>query len=134
MDVPKKNCGVSEKESCIPLPVKKCAPVNKVRLVAFLKHGGLDSRDQSRSRSKTSFVSRLTFEKCRECPSCQDQLFFFSVEIFKIKTFQSRLFRVEIFSTVKTHSLTTSRSRLSIKTNRDYVETNRDPHAYFSFK
>jgi hypothetical protein len=30
MDVPKKNCGVSEKQTCIPLPVKKCAPVSKV--------------------------------------------------------------------------------------------------------
>ncbi len=54
------------------------------------KHGGLDSRDQSRSRSRTSFVSRLTFENRRECPSYWDQLFFFSVEIFKIETFQLR--------------------------------------------
>ncbi len=49
-----------------------------------------------------SFVSRLTFENRRECPSCRDQLFFFSVEIFKIETFQSRLGCVEIFiETVK---------------------------------
>ena len=29
-DVPRKNCGLSEKETCIPMPVKKCAPVMKV--------------------------------------------------------------------------------------------------------
>ncbi len=59
------------------------------------KHGGLDSRDQSRSR--TFSVLRLTFENRRECPSCQDQLFFFSAKIFKIETFQSRLGCFKIF-------------------------------------
>jgi hypothetical protein len=39
------------------------------------KPGGLDSRDQPRSR--TFFVSRLTFENCRECPACRDQQIFF---------------------------------------------------------
>ena len=34
--------------------------------------GGLDSRDQSRSR--TSIVSRLTFENGRDYPSRRDQL------------------------------------------------------------
>jgi len=38
------------------------------------KVGGLDSRDQLRSRSRTSFMSILTFENRRECPSCRDQL------------------------------------------------------------
>ncbi len=38
--------------------------------------GGLDRRD----RSRTSFVSRLTFLKCRDYPSRRDRLFFFSVE------------------------------------------------------
>jgi hypothetical protein len=38
------------------------------------KVGGLDSRDQSRSR--TSIVSWLTFENRRDYPSCQDQLFY----------------------------------------------------------
>ncbi len=28
-----------------------------------ITHGGLDSRDKSRSRSRMAFVSRLTFEK-----------------------------------------------------------------------
>jgi hypothetical protein len=59
--------------------------------------GGLDSRDQSRSRSRTSFVSRLTFLKCQNYPSHRDQLFFFSVEIFEIEIFQSRFIFVEIF-------------------------------------
>ncbi len=62
----------------------------------YFKHGGLDSRDQLRSRSRMSFVSRLTFENRRECPSCRHQLFFFLVEIFKIETFQSRLGCVKI--------------------------------------
>ncbi len=64
-------------------------------LKQICKVGGLDSRDQSRSR--TSIVSRLTFENRRDYPSCWDQLFFISVEIFKIEIFQSRLWRVEIF-------------------------------------
>ena len=61
------------------------------------KHGGLDTLDQSRSRSRTSFVSRLTFENRREYPSRRDQLFFFSVKILKIEIFQSRFIFVEIF-------------------------------------
>jgi hypothetical protein len=40
----------------------------------FFKLGGLDGRDQSRSRSRTSFVSRLTFENRRDYPSRRDQL------------------------------------------------------------
>jgi hypothetical protein len=60
------------------------------------KVGGLDSQDQLRSRSRMSFVSRLTFENRRECPSCRDQLFFFSVKIFKIEIFQSRFIFVKI--------------------------------------
>jgi hypothetical protein len=64
-----------------------------VRLI--IKVGGLDSRDQSRSR--TSYVSRRTFLNCRDFLDGRDQLFFFSVEIFKIEIFQSRLWRVEIF-------------------------------------
>jgi hypothetical protein len=47
------------------------------------KPGGLDSRDELRSRSRLSLVWRPDF--------------FFLVEIFKIKTFQSRYWRVEIF-------------------------------------
>ncbi len=36
--------------------------------------GGLDSRDQSRSRSRTSLASRLTFLKCRDFLDCRDRL------------------------------------------------------------
>ncbi len=65
-------------------------------LRVFYKPGGLDSRDQSRSRSGFLDLSRPTFKNCRECPSYRDQLFFSSVKIFKIETFQSRLGCVEI--------------------------------------
>ena len=43
-----------------------------------IKLGGLDGRDQSRSRSRsrTSFVSRLTFENRRDYPSRRDWHFF----------------------------------------------------------
>ena len=44
------------------------------RELKISKLGGLDGRDQSRSRSRTSFVSRLTFENRRDCPSRWDQL------------------------------------------------------------
>ncbi len=53
---------------------------SRVRRLIFeliIKVGGLDSRDQSRSRSRTSIVSRLTFENRRDYPSCRDQLFFY---------------------------------------------------------
>ncbi len=63
--------------------------------IPWSKLGGLDVRDQSRSR--TSIASSLTFENGRDYPSRRDQLFFFSVEISKIETFQSRLCRVKIF-------------------------------------
>ena len=61
------------------------------------KFGGLDSQDLSRSRSRTSLVSRPTFLKCRDYPSRRDQLFFFSIEIFKVEIFQSRLICIEIY-------------------------------------
>ncbi len=41
------------------------------------KPGGLDVRDQSRSRSRTSIASRLTFENRRDYPSRRDQLLLF---------------------------------------------------------
>ncbi len=37
--------------------------------------GGLDSRDQLRSRSRFLDLSRLTFENRRDCPSRRDQNF-----------------------------------------------------------
>ncbi len=52
----------------------------------FFNLGGLDSRDQSRSRLRLSFVSRLTFEN-REYPSCQDQLFFSWLRFLKLRFF-----------------------------------------------
>jgi hypothetical protein len=93
--------------------------------------GGLHSREQSRSRSRTSIVSRLTFENSRDYPSRRDQFFFISVEIFKIKTFQSRFRCVEIFiEIVETSQDFRDKSRLSrqieiIETNRDYQDFSR---------
>jgi hypothetical protein len=83
----------------------------------FVSPGGLDSWDRSRSRSRTSFVSRLTFLKCRDYPSRRDQLFFFSVNIFKIKVFKieifwSRFIFVEIFIEI-------------VETNRDCWDLSR---------
>jgi hypothetical protein len=74
--------------------------------------GGLDSRDLSRLRSRTSFVSRLTFLKCRDYPSCQGQLFFSLVQIFKIKIFLSRFIFVEIFIKI-------------VETNQDFQDLSR---------
>ena len=45
-------------------------------LSKMCKVGGLDSQDQSRSRSRLSLVSRPTFETCQDYPSCQDWKFF----------------------------------------------------------
>ncbi len=81
------------------LVIKK--PLIMITVQILIKVGGLDSRDQSRSRSRTSFVSRLTFENCRDYPSCRGQNFLSSVEIFKIETFQSRLGCVEIIETYR---------------------------------
>jgi hypothetical protein len=55
------------------------------------KVGGLNSRDQSRSRSRMSFVSRPTFENRRECPSCRDQLFFYWSRFLKSRLFNRDL-------------------------------------------
>ncbi len=43
----------------------------------IFKPGGLDVWDQSRSRSRTSIVSRLTFENGRDYPSRRDWLLFY---------------------------------------------------------
>ena len=56
----------------------------------FLKPGGLNSWDQSRSR--TSLVLRPTFLKCQDYPSRQDQLLFFLGWDFSIKTWLRRDF------------------------------------------
>ena len=47
----------------------------------------------------------------------ETNFFFVSIKIFQIKTFQSRLCLVKIFSTVDTNCLTMSRLRVSIETN-----------------
>ena len=85
------------------------------------KHGGLDSRDQSRLRSRTSFVSRQTFLNRRDCPSCQDQLFF-----SRSKFLKSRLFSRD-FDASRFLSRLQDPSRLSrfVKTRRDYRELSR---------
>jgi hypothetical protein len=67
----------------------------------------------------------------------ETRLFFFSVEIFKIETFQSRFSCVKIFEICQDFSrfIEISRDLLfaSVKIeslDRDHVETNRDPQAY----
>ena len=69
-----------------------CTTVQQLRLdfVSYWissNHGGLESWDQSRSRSRSSFMSRLTFENRWEYPSCQDQLFFSRSRFLKLKFF-----------------------------------------------
>ncbi len=80
----------------------------------------LSSRDQSRSSSRMSFVSRLTFLKCRDYPSRRDQLFFFSVEIFKIEIFQSRFIFIKIFIEI----VETKSRYLNLDRGISIVETN----------
>jgi hypothetical protein len=53
----------------------------------FFLPGGLDSRDESRQ----------TFKTCQDFLDCRNKLFFVSVKIFKIETFQLRLCLVEVF-------------------------------------
>ncbi len=55
---------------------------------------------------------RLTFENRREYPSRRDQLFFFSVEIFKIEIFWSRFIFVKIFIEI-------------VETNQDFRDFSR---------
>ncbi len=55
--------------------------------IIVTKLGGLNVRDQSRSRPRTSITSRLTFENGQDYPSCRDQLFFFSVETLSRRDF-----------------------------------------------
>ncbi len=69
-------------------------------------------------------MSRLTFLKCLDYPSCQHRLFFW-VEIFKMKIFWSRFIFVEIFiEIVKTNRDCRDKSILSRQI--ETVETNRD--------
>jgi hypothetical protein len=92
-------------------------------------HGGLDSRDQSRSRSRTSYVSRLTFLNCRDFLDGRDQLFFsrsrflksrFFSRDFDASRFLSRLSRhVEIVKICRD----TSRFSRFVETQSRFVET-----------
>jgi hypothetical protein len=97
--------------------------------------GGLDSRDQSRSRSRTSIVSRLTFENGRDYPSRRDQLLKVSrsrvpieistkIEILKHKPCRDFIFwTVENILHVKTNFW--KLSRMSIM-SRSTFENRRD--------
>ncbi len=74
--------------------------------------GGLNSRDESRSRNLN--LLRQTFKTCWDFLDCRDKLFFVSVKMFKMETFQSRLCLVEIFvEIVKTNQDCWRKSRLS---------------------
>ncbi len=42
------------------------------------KPGGLNSRDQLRSRSRFLDLSSSTFETCQDCPKCRDKIIFLS--------------------------------------------------------
>jgi len=55
------------------------------------KPGGLNSRDQSRSRSRTSLVLRPTFLKCQDYPSRRDRLFFSRSSFSKLRFFNQNL-------------------------------------------
>jgi hypothetical protein len=52
---------------------------------AINKPGGPDSRDQSRSRLRFLDLSRSTFEKCRDYPYCQDNIFFSQSRFLKLR-------------------------------------------------
>ncbi len=111
--------------------------------MAFLektKVGGLNSWDQSGSRSRTSIVSRLTFENRQGYPSCQDQLFlsrsrflksrFFSWD-FDASRFLSRLSRrVEIVKICRD----ASRHCRDLLRNLDIVEKSRHCWGLLSLK
>jgi hypothetical protein len=64
---------------------------------AIPKPGGLDSRDQSRSRSRFLDLSRPTFENRWECPSCRDQLFFPRSRFLKLRLFNWDLVRQDFY-------------------------------------
>ncbi len=59
----------------------------KIRKCKIHKLGGLDVRDQPRSRLRTSIASRLTFENGQDYPSRRDQLFFSRSRFLKLRLF-----------------------------------------------
>jgi hypothetical protein len=66
-----------------------------------------------------SFVSRLTFENRRECPSCRDQLFFFLG-----RDFENQDFSIEIYLCRDIYRDCRDKSRLSRQI--EIIETFRD--------
>jgi hypothetical protein len=79
------------------LPYTKKIIIIKKKFQGFSKPGGLDSRDESRSRLRFLDLSRQTFKTCQDFLDGRDKLFFVLVLIFKIETFQLRLCLVKIF-------------------------------------
>ena len=108
-------------------------------IVLFSKVGGLDSRDQSRSRSRFLDTSRLTFESVEIYLDGRDQLLKVSrsrvsieistkIEILGHKPCRDFVFwsvfqTVEKISTVETSSLPVLRSRVLIETRSRQIET-----------
>jgi len=56
-----------------------------------IKVGGLDSRDQSRSRSRTSLASRPVFKTCRDFLDARDQLLEVSRSRVSIETMSRQI-------------------------------------------
>ncbi len=108
--------------------------------------GGLDSREQSRSRSRRLDLSRSVFKTSRDFLDGRDRLLEvsrsrLSIKIStKIETLVHKPCRDVVFWTVETYFLKLSkisrRSRSTFRSveieslDRDHVETNRDPQAY----
>ncbi len=82
----------------------------------FFKPGGLDSQDKLRLRNLN--LSRQTFKTCQGFLDCWNKLFFVSVEIFKIETFQLRLCLVKVFVKI----VETNRDCRDLSRNLDIME------------
>jgi hypothetical protein len=67
-----------------------------VSYCVIIKHGGLDSREQSRSRSRFLDTSRQGLKVSRFFSTVETSFFSVSVKIFKIETFESRFGYVKI--------------------------------------
>ncbi len=93
------------------------------------KPGGLDSRDQSRSRSRTSLASRPVFKTCRDFLDGRDQLLFylgqdFLNRDFLIETWLCRDF-IEIVETNRDIPVKSRFFEIFVS-NQDFFEINRD--------
>ncbi len=87
------------------------------------KHGGLDSRDQSRSRSRTSLASRPVFKTCQDFLDGRDQLLFYLGQ-----DFLNRDFSIETWLCRDFYRDRRDKSRLSRFLR--FVETFRDLSRY----